>query len=144
MVAHEGIGEMPMAWVFVMSFDQATRLAAQRFYNMHPLGSLPGWVDSSVTVGCVKEKDGRWRIEYSLCPKMELGDNEFWGDVNGKRALMKLDQKTGQRRVVISRTQSTPAVVIFSVLVRVEDGDTFVVSNCDLSAVDGALCESYR
>jgi hypothetical protein len=127
--------------VSTMNFETAKVLAVAKFLELHPEASLPDWFDPSVTIGGMKNEEGEWQIDFSLSGRIELRDGEFWEKRHSKNILMRVDKKTGEKRVVINRISEEPSVVVFRVIIDVITSRVFVDSDTDISSLDGNLYE---
>lgn len=123
-----------------MDFELAKKAALDEFYRLHPRGITPDWVDSCVTVGGTKGHDGTWIIDFTVNPKIQLRENEFWEIRGGRKVLAIIDPKTGQKRMVIHRSVSEP-VVLFRASVSAVIDSVHVEIDSDFSNMDGDLYE---
>ena len=94
-----------------MGFDVAQKMAIETFFERHPRESLPSWVDQCVTTGGFQISPDAWVIEFTMIPKVQLNENEFWEMRNGRKVLAMTDLVTGEKRIIIHRSSGEPIVV---------------------------------
>lgn len=124
-----------------MDFDTAKRLAVAKFMEIHPIESLPDWVDRSITIGGTVNFDKMWQIEFTICEKEPLRENEFWEERNGRKVLMKMDPSTGQKMVILSRRQEVLPIVAFRVLIDPNTSAVGVLIDSNFEEMDGDAYE---
>lgn len=118
-------------------FDDALRLFLDRFLEIHPKNTWPSWFKTCTTYGGRIEGDRRWRFSFTAVPSSVLGPGDSWEAAeNGSFVLARTNVETGEKRYVISNAASE-VITIFEAIVDLAEKNILVVSDQDLSAING-------
>lgn len=118
-------------------FDDALRLFLNRFLEVHPKNTWPGWFKTRTTYGGRTEDDRRWRFSFTAVPLSILGPGDSWEAVeNGSFVLARTDTETGEKRCVISNG-SNEVITIFEAIVDLHKKNVEIVSDQDLGSING-------
>jgi len=120
----------------MMDFESARRLAVAKLNQIHPCGSLPGWVDRAVTIGGARSAGGEWKVDFILFEKEPLGVGERWSLINGSRVLLHLNPARGNEMVVLTRGSKTEPLVVFSVLVDPSTAEVSVLRDSEFAELN--------
>ncbi|NIA00503.1 hypothetical protein [Massilia sp. CCM 8734] len=123
-----------------MDFDRAVVIAAAEYLIRHPASTLPEWFNECVTVQGSPTKENQWRITYSLLPIFELGPNQHWEDMSGRRVLVQVDPKTMKSSFFI-HWHGAPPIEFFKIVISKIDESAEVILDNDISHIDVATLD---
>lgn len=85
-------------------------------------------------------KENQWRITYNLSPIFELGPNQHWEDMSGRRVLVEIDQKTMKSKFFI-HWHGAPPIEFFTLVISKIDESVEVMLDNDISHIDAATLD---
>ncbi|UOD33113.1 hypothetical protein INH39_16600 [Massilia violaceinigra] len=118
-----------------MDFDRAAVIAAAEYLVRHPAETLPSWFNECVTMSGTKTGDNKWNIMYSVHSIFELGPNQHWEEISGRRVLVEVDQKTMKSKFFISWHGPDP-IEFFKISISKTDESAQVLLDGDISHMD--------
>ncbi len=127
-----------------MSFDEALGIFLDKFIELHQKGTLPRWFKNCTTYGGTKDNNKCWRLAFTAVPKYLLKENECWDTASdGRRALVEIDPVSGEKKYIISNT-ATEVITLFEVVVNPLTSAISIVTDLDLSSIDGEELQELR
>ncbi|SRR6266404_1365980 len=124
--------------------DDLTALgfAFEEFEKRHPRETRPPWLKRCMMESYHKDKEGRYVYSFTLTPKEPLGPDEHWEEIYGKKWIVKVDQLTGKKMVVLHRIPRE-IITIFQAVVDPKTADVEVLIDLDISEFVGEELEGF-
>jgi len=95
--------EGPMTPQQARDLEAAVAAAAAALEARHPVASRPAWFNACVFQSTRRSADDKVEVRYAAERKLPLERNYTWEDSPTGPRLIKIDEATGRRTVVITR-----------------------------------------